>query len=142
MAKFDSNPAAANALSANRISFYGQGGETTGTSDTSGVGMIRRQLFPVDVIHRQTSPFPAQTAAPREPAIRRTVEMNPVERAAAAGAQTNSQNPIPGTNANRLPERSAAISELPAGMDVNRLANRVYDLLVRRLSSERQRRGA
>lgn len=47
-----------------------------------------------------------------------------------------------GMSPERLPERSAEVSRLPAGVNLDQLANRVYDLLVRRLASERQRRGA
>ena len=47
----------------------------------------------------------------------------------------------PSAAASELPSLSAIPSTVPKGPDLNLLANRVYELLVRRLASERQRRG-
>jgi hypothetical protein len=37
--------------------------------------------------------------------------------------------------------QTSQTSSTPANVDIRQLANRVYDLLVRRLASERQRQG-
>jgi len=51
-----------------------------------------------------------------------------------SGAQTPPSSPT-------LPARSSAWSQGPKASDITQLANRVYELLVRRLTAEKQRRG-
>ncbi len=58
--------------------------------------------------------------------------------AAQAGGETGM---TPATQPTSLPEQSGVWSRTQPAADVASLANRVYDLLVRRLASERQRRG-
>jgi len=40
-----------------------------------------------------------------------------------------------------LQETRSSTTQAPTSADANQLANRVYDIIVRRLTSERQRRG-
>jgi hypothetical protein len=116
---------------------------TQQASDSISAGMIRRSGLPVNVVHRQgTSSSVAKPLSSDPPVVSRAGEVINLQRATATSAQTSGPGPPLGTNTNRLPERYAASSNLPPGIDVNLLANRVYDLLARRLASERQRRGA
>jgi len=69
-----------------------------------------------------------------------SVARSVVERQAAIdNTRAGSGNPLPAPATSRTEVHGVAAG--PAGLDLSRLANRVYELLVRRLASERQRRG-
>ena len=75
---------------------------------------------------------------PSSPAL--SVARSVVERQAAIdNPRAGSGNPLPAPATSRTGVHGVAAG--PAGMDLSRLASRVYELLVRRLASERQRRG-
>lgn len=62
-----------------------------------------------------------------------------IERQAVAGSPRGGSNPLPAPAAAGAAFNTAASGQ--SSMDVAQLANRVYELIVRRLMSERQRRG-
>ncbi len=120
------------------------GTEWTANSDPSR-SMIQRHSFAAHVVHRQLA-LPSTTPSSfveGAAEVAHPWSTSTVQRQADVPAPTANLPPGSyGMSPERLPERSAEVSRLPAGVNLDQLANRVYDLLVRRLASERQRRGA
>jgi hypothetical protein len=114
---------------------------TNAPQNWSPPGSIARISHTLALTHRIA---PALNAAPIFPRDIRPAASVPdfsarLQRAVVpAGGETTT---TPTESHMSLPEQGGALSRTPPAVDVASLANRVYDLLVRRLASERQRRG-
>jgi hypothetical protein len=64
-----------------------------------------------------------------------------VRRAPSVGSVIGASTGMPGSSGPASLPAAPSIAKSAAGFDLTQLANRVYELLVKRLASERQRRG-
>jgi len=111
-----------------------------------------RASFPAAVVHRTRTGGPGNVSSsahsgagnpssvshPASHSASRIVQRSPAASAPPASSAASAPT-LPSTSAQSVndPHQSAA-----PGVNITQLANRVYELLVRRLSSEQQRRGA
>jgi hypothetical protein len=105
-------------------------------------------LSPVEALRVSPSRFSGATLTHRLPSMRDSQAELPASpgstgvRSQVRSHARNNQSSATDPSRFELPTMSAASAEAkPSAVDTQQLANRVYELLVKRLASERQRRG-